>query len=41
MDDKYYCEKCNATKASTEFYLSNNREKYPEGKEYEYLYETY
>lgn len=32
MDDKCYCEKCNATKSATEFYLSNNREKYPEGK---------
>ena len=32
MDDKCYCEKCNGTKASTEFYLSNNTEKYPNGK---------
>lgn len=32
MDDKFYCEKCNGTKAATEFYLSNNTEKYPNGK---------
>jgi hypothetical protein len=29
----YYCEKCNRTLAATEFYKSNNLEKYPnEGK---------
>lgn len=29
----YYCEKCNKTMAGTEFYVSNNLEKYPnEGK---------
>ena len=31
-DDKYYCKNCNSTKSSDNFYLSNNLEKYPEGK---------
>ena len=31
-DDKFYCEKCNSTKSADQFYLSNNLEKYPEGK---------
>lgn len=28
----YYCEKCNRTMSADQFYLSNNLEKYPEGK---------
>ena len=28
----YYCEKCNRTMGADQFYLSNNLEKYPEGK---------
>ena len=31
-ESQCYCEKCNRTKAADEFYLSNNLEKYPEGK---------
>jgi len=31
-DDKFYCEKCNSTKSADQFYLSNNLDKYPEGK---------
>ena len=31
-DEKFYCEKCNSTKAADQFYLSNNLDKYPEGK---------
>jgi len=31
-DDKFYCESCNTTKSAENFYLSNNLEKYPEGK---------
>ena len=31
-DDKYYCKNCNSTKSADNFYLSNNLEKYPEGK---------
>ena len=29
MADTYYCEKCNRTMNGTEFYSSNNLEKYP------------
>lgn len=29
MADQYYCEKCGRTKAETDFYVSNNLEKYP------------
>ena len=32
MADKYYCKNCNTTKDGENFYLSNNLEKYPEGK---------
>lgn len=32
MADKYYCKNCNSTKDGDNFYLSNNLEKYPEGK---------
>lgn len=32
MPDQYYCEKCNRTMAEDNFYLSNNFEKYPEGR---------
>lgn len=32
MADKYYCKNCNSTKDGENFYLSNNLEKYPEGK---------
>ena len=32
MADVYYCEKCNKTMNSDQFYMSNNLEKYPEGK---------
>lgn len=28
----YYCEKCNRTMGADQFYLSNNLEKYPEGR---------
>ena len=28
----YYCEKCNKTMGAEQFYISNNLEKYPEGK---------
>ena len=28
----YFCDKCNRTMRGTEFYGSNNLEKYPEGK---------
>ena len=28
----FYCEKCNKTMDETQFYGSNNLEKYPEGK---------
>ena len=31
-DEKFYCKSCNGTKSEKEFYLSNNLEKYPEGK---------
>ena len=31
-DDKYYCKNCNSTKSADNFYLSNNLEKYPDGK---------
>ena len=31
-DEKYYCKNCNSTKSADNFYLSNNLEKYPEGK---------
>ena len=31
-EDKYYCKNCNSTKSADNFYLSNNLEKYPEGK---------
>ena len=31
-DQTYYCEKCNKTMNSDQFYMSNNLEKYPEGK---------
>ena len=29
---QFYCEKCNRTKDEGNFYQSNNREKYPEGR---------
>ena len=32
MAEVYYCEKCNKTMNSDQFYMSNNLEKYPEGK---------
>ena len=32
MAEKYYCKNCNSTKDGENFYLSNNLEKYPEGK---------
>ena len=32
MADTYYCEKCKKTMRADQFYGSNNREKYPEGK---------
>lgn len=32
MAETYYCEKCNRTMNATEFYGSNNLEKYPSGK---------
>ena len=32
MADVFYCEKCNKTMNSDQFYMSNNLEKYPEGK---------
>ena len=32
MAEKYYCKNCNSTKDGDNFYLSNNLEKYPEGK---------
>lgn len=32
MPEQYYCEKCNRTMAEDNFYLSNNHEKYPEGR---------
>ena len=32
MADKFYCKNCNSTKDGENFYLSNNLEKYPEGK---------
>lgn len=31
-DEKFYCKSCNGTKSEKEFYLSNNLDKYPEGK---------
>ena len=31
-EDKFYCKNCNSTKSADNFYLSNNLEKYPEGK---------
>ena len=30
--EQYYCKKCNRTMAAEQFYGSNNKEKYPEGK---------
>lgn len=32
MAESYYCDKCHKTKADTQFYSSNNLEKYPTGK---------
>ena len=32
MAETYYCEKCNRTMNASEFYGSNNLEKYPTGK---------
>ena len=32
MKEQYYCKKCNKTMSPEQFYGSNNREKYPEGK---------
>ena len=32
VNNTYYCEKCNRTMGAEQFYLSNNLEKYPEGK---------
>ena len=32
MAESFYCEKCNKTMNSDQFYSSNNLEKYPEGK---------
>ena len=32
MAEKFYCEKCNRTLSETEFYRSNNLEKYPRKK---------
>ena len=32
MAEVFYCEKCNKTMNSDQFYMSNNLEKYPEGK---------
>lgn len=32
VNNTYYCEKCNRTMGADQFYLSNNLEKYPEGK---------
>lgn len=32
MAEKYYCKNCNSTKDGDNFYLSNNLDKYPEGK---------
>ena len=32
MTESYYCEKCNRTMNSDQFYGSNNLDKYPEGK---------
>ena len=32
IKEQYYCKKCNRTMAAEQFYGSNNREKYPEGK---------
>jgi hypothetical protein len=31
IKQQYYCEKCNRTMSATEFYTSNNLEKYPDG----------
>ena len=30
--EQYYCKKCNKTMRADQFYGSNNREKYPDGK---------
>ena len=32
MADSYYCQKCNRTMSTENFYKSNNLEKYPDGK---------
>lgn len=32
VKEQYYCKKCNRTMAAEQFYGSNNKEKYPEGK---------
>ena len=32
MAESYYCEKCNRTMDASQFYSSNNLEKYPDGK---------
>ena len=32
VKQQYYCKKCNKTMAAEQFYGSNNKEKYPEGK---------
>ena len=32
IKEQYYCKKCNRTMAAEQFYGSNNKEKYPEGK---------
>ena len=32
VKQQYYCKKCNKTMAAEQFYCSNNKEKYPEGK---------
>ena len=31
-EEKCYCKNCNSTKSEKEFYLSNNTDKYPDGK---------
>ena len=32
IKEQFYCKKCNRTMAAEQFYGSNNKEKYPEGK---------
>ena len=32
LKEQYYCKKCNRTMAAEQFYGSNNKEKYSEGK---------